>query len=84
MPRRLTPIAMGKSPTLIESVKSAHDHRPGAARAGTKFEWSDAETRAFLERPGYSPPFAKILQVILITAMMSAGLKIAWLLLFQA
>jgi hypothetical protein len=44
---------------------------------------SDAETRAFLERPGYSPPFAKVLQVILITAMVIAAVKAAWILVFH-
>jgi len=46
-------------------------------------EWADAETRAFLGRPDFTPPFAKILRVIVISAMAVAAVKIAWLLVIH-
>ena len=34
--------------------------------------------------PGYPAPFAKVLQVTLIIAMVVAAVKVAWILVFQA
>lgn len=45
--------------------------------------WADAETRAFLDRPGTSNAFAKTLHLILIIAMVVATTKIAMVLLFR-
>jgi hypothetical protein len=78
------PSAMDKPSILIEPVDSAHNRPFDAAGAGSRSRWSDAETRAFLERPGYSPLLTKILRVILITAMVVAGVKVAWILAFHA
>jgi hypothetical protein len=75
---------MDKPSTLIGSVDPARSRRFGATDAWTQSGWSDAETRAFLERPGYSPPFAKVLRVILITAMVIATAKAVWILVFHA
>jgi hypothetical protein len=43
-------------------------------------DWADAETRGFLERPVSPTPFAKVLGVMLITAMVVAVVKVAWIL----
>jgi hypothetical protein len=75
---------MGNSSTPIGSVESARSHRFGATDAWIRSGLPDAETRAFLERPRYSPSFAKILRVILITAMVIATVKAAWILVFHA
>jgi hypothetical protein len=75
---------MGKSSTLIGSVDPARSRRFGAMDARTPSQWSDAETRAFLERPRYSPSFAKVLRVVLITAMVIAAVKAGWILVFHA
>jgi hypothetical protein len=68
MPAGAVPCAMNKP--------SSADR---AGRSRFQAEWADAETRAFLERSDVSPPFAKILRVIVISAMLVAVVKLAWL-----
>jgi hypothetical protein len=80
------PCAMDKpsTPSRCVDLNRARRHDRGAADAGTRPKWADAETRGFLERPGYSTSFAKVLQVTLITAMMVAAVKFAWILVLHA
>lgn len=43
-------------------------------------DWADAETRGFLERPYAATPCARVLRVAIITAMVVAAVKVAWIL----
>jgi hypothetical protein len=74
---------MGKSSTLIGSVDSERS-RFDVTGTWTRSGLPDAETRVFLERPRYSPSFAKVLRVVLITAMVIAAVKAGWILVFHA
>ena len=68
---------MEKSTTIgISSSKPKHSCRPANGAISDR-KWADAETRAFLERPQYRPPFANVLRAILVTAMAVAALQIA-------
>jgi hypothetical protein len=57
---------------------------PIRARDGrTQPAWADAEARGFMERPACPVPFAKVLRVIIIAAMATAVVKVAWILAFH-
>lgn len=46
-------------------------------------DWADAETRSFLERPSSATSCAGILRVAIITAMVVAAVKVAWILVLR-
>jgi hypothetical protein len=77
---------MGKPSTALEpaSLKPRSVHRFSTSDAAREAEWADAETRAFMERPRHLAPLAKVLRVILITGMVVAVVKIAWILAVHA
>jgi hypothetical protein len=79
------PRAMEKPSPLIRPVdlKATRGCRFSSVNRALRPEWFDAESRAFLERSSDWPSSAKILQVILITAMVVAVLKGAWILAFH-
>jgi len=71
---------MGKTGTTgIPSLKPQASCPP-ARDAVLEPNWADAETRAFLAYPYRQTQFAKVLRVILVTAMAAAAVKIAWIL----
>jgi hypothetical protein len=78
------PCAMNKPSTPARFVDLNRARRLECGDAGTQPEWGDAETRGFLERPYYSTPLAKVLRVMLITAMVVAAVKVAWILVLHA
>ena len=73
--------AMAKPETRSALVRTQRCRRP-FSRVGCSFEpeWTDAEARAFLERPIRFRSVIKLLRAILLTAMAVSLANIAWIL----
>jgi hypothetical protein len=73
-----------KKPSIAPALSICARNRDWrTAHGGTQQDWADAETRAFLERPASATSFANVMRVILITAMVVAAAKMAWIIAFH-
>jgi hypothetical protein len=71
-----------KMPSTMAAL-STRDGGWRPAQGENQPERADAETRGFLERPLHPTPLGKVLRVVLITAMVVAAVKVAWIIAFH-